>query len=551
MPAASRRFSALCAFALVLSTSVFLAAPASATHPANSCIDVDPEADTNPVGTSHTLTATLRTIANNACTGAPIEPAGGGVTMNFEISGANARTGSPDLTCRVRNNQTSCTVSYTGTNAGQDAIQGWLDHDEDGVLDQGEPTVTVAKTWTPAANTLDCDDATGPDTERESNPSASGTSSSEAYTCTATVAGGVAAPAGTVINAEVENGINDPDATDGTSYVNPDYTCAVATNGSCQITVTQNETETGTAEICFWIGSATEAATLCGTEPTDENQVAGGADSGNDFADQTELTWTSAAQRLDCDPEGTDNQVGAAHTITCIATDTAGANLAGVAIDVEIAGANDPDVADSPASPDMTCTTAQNGRCSVTHGTGGTGTTTATGVTTYRAWVDADGTNSTVEADVTEGNNEQTTPGADAEPDDTDVVIVSWSAQPPPPLTCPGFETDARTQVVGDVGDNILQGTEGPDIVCGLGGDDILEGLGAGDLLLGGGGSDIAKGGAGTDAVRGDVGDDILKGGGSNDQLRGGRGNDIMDGGRGTDACRGGPGRNVRRRCEL
>jgi hypothetical protein len=544
----------LCAFILVVSGSVFWGGAASATHPANTCIDVEPEVDTNPVGTVHTLTATLRTIVNNACTGAPVAPGGGNsVTMNFEISGVNARTGSPDLTCDIRNNQTSCTVEYTGTVAGQDAIEGWLDHDEDNVLDAGESTDTVAKTWTAAAsNTLDCDDATGPDTERESNTGSSGTASNEVYTCTATGATGTAAPAGTVISAEVENGINDPDATDGTSYASPDYTCTVATNGACQITVTQNETELGTAEICFWIGTATAAATLCGAEATNENQATGGADTGNDLADQTELTWTAAVSgRLDCDPEGTDSQVGSALTITCLATDATGGNLSGTQIDFEIVGANDPDGGDSPTTPDMTCTTAQNGRCSVTHGTGGTGTTSATGVTTYRAWIDADGNNATVEADATEGNNEQTTPGADVEPDDTDLVIASWSNTPPPPVTCPGFENDARNQVVGTTGDNILQGTAGADIICGLAGDDIIEGLGGGDLLLGGGGSDIVQGGAGADLIRGGSGDDILKGGGANDQIRGGVGNDLMDGGRGIDGCRGGPGRDIRRRCEL
>ena len=200
-----------------------------------------------PVGTVHTLTATLRAIVNNACTGAPTAPGGGGqVTMNFEISGVNAKTGTPDLTCTIRNNQTSCTVEYTGTNAGQDAIEGWLDHDEDGVLDAGENTDTVAKTWTLVSSALDCDDSTGPDTERETNTSASGTASNEVYTCTATGATGTAVPAGTVINAEVENGINDPDATDGTSYASPDYSCTVVSNGTCQITAIQSETELGT-----------------------------------------------------------------------------------------------------------------------------------------------------------------------------------------------------------------------------------------------------------------------------------------------------------------
>ena len=536
---------------IVLGASV-LVSPAAANHPANSCVDVEPETSSGAVGTSFTLTATLRTLQNNACTGTPISSGQGQVTINFEITGPNAQPGTPDLSCSIGRNETSCTVSYTGTVTGEDSIQGWIDHDKDDVFDQDEPNDVVTRTWTAASNVLDCDDPTGPDTERETNPGSAGTASNEIYTCTATGANGAAAPAGTVVSGEVETAVNDPDATDGASYDTPDYTCTIGNNGSCQITVTQNETELGVAEICFWVGTAAQGGTLCGAEPTNENQAQAGGDSGNDLADQVEKTWAAGTTgvRLDCDPESAVNQIGTPHTINCQATDATGGNVANVQIDAEATGPNDPDAGDTPASPDFGCTTAQNGRCSFTHGTGGTGTTTATGVTVYRVWVDADGSNATFDGDATEGNNEVATPGTDAEPDDTDVVIKQWDDQPQPGPTCPGFENDQRNQVVGDAGDNILRGTAGPDIICGFGGDDIIEGLGGNDFLFGGGGSDIIKGGAGADFVRGGPGDDILKGGGGNDLLLGNAGNDVLDGGFGRDRCRGGTGRNVRRRCE-
>ena len=548
-----QRAKAFCLFALtILTTGILVTAPAAANHPTNSCIDVGPETATNTVGTVHTLTVTLKTIVNGACTGAALEPTSGQVRVHFEISGPNAVQGSPDLTCNIRRNDTTCTAQYTGANVGTDAIEGWLDHDQDGVLDQGEATDTVAKTWTAApSSTLDCDDAVGPDTERETNPGSSGAASSEVYTCTATGPTGAPIAAGTVVNAEVESIINDPDATDAASYDTPDYTCTIGNNGTCQITVTQNETELGTAEICFWVGTGAQGTTLCGTEPTGENQT-GSGDTGNDLADQVEKTWVAATTTalLNCDPEGDDNQIGTAHTFTCDVTNATGGNVAGAQIDVEMTGANDTD-GDTLATPDFSCTTAQSGRCSFTHGPGGTGTTNAPGTTTYRAWIDADGSDATFDGDAGEGNNETATPGADAEIDDTDVIVKGWNTSPDQTPTCPGFDHDARNQVVGDDDDNVLNGTPAADIVCGLGGSDILDGLDSNDIVIGGPGSDIVLGRAGIDTVRGGGGDDLVKGGGGNDFLFGGGGNDVLDGGAGRDRCRGGPGNDIRRRCEF
>jgi Ca2+-binding RTX toxin-like protein len=139
---------------------------------------------------------------------------------------------------------------------------------------------------------------------------------------------------------------------------------------------------------------------------------------------------------LDCNPETDTNPTGTAHVITCTATNAQGQNVGGAQIDVEATGTNDPDNADSPASPDFTCTTANNGTCSITHGTGGVGTTAAAGTTTYRAWIDVDSNNATGGPDLTEAQAEATTPGATAEPDATDVVTKTWVANDTRTLDC-------------------------------------------------------------------------------------------------------------------
>ena len=528
------RVSVLCVMALLMMGVV---PSALANHPTNSCIDLEPESATGPVGTTQTVTATLRTGTQDNCTGQPLAPDNGVVQVNLDITGPHATAESPDLECSIKTNETSCTVTYTGSATGTDTIVGYIDHDKDNVHDQDEPSDTVTRTWTAASNTLDCDDQSGPDTETETNPGSSGASSNEVYTCTATGQGG-AALSGATVNAEIENGINDPDATDGASHASADYTCTTTSSGTCQITVTQAETELGTAQICFWVGTAAEGASLCASEPTDENQAANGSDAGNDFADRLEKNWVAPTTgRLDCTPEPLDIVRGSTGTLTCSVVDPTGANVEGAQVDLEMVGLNDPDAGDSPTSPDFTCTTAKNGRCTVT-----IPASTTEGQATIRAWVDADLTNSTTEADLTEGANESTTPGSEVETDDTDVVTVNFLAPPPPPppATCPGFSGDNRNQVVGTPAAETLVGTTGRDIICGLGGNDVIKGLDGNDLLLGGGGADIIRGGAGND---------VLRGGGGPDKLYGGPGDDHLYGGRGNDTCRGGRGRDRRHSC--
>lgn len=99
--------------------------------------------------------------------------------------------------------------------------------------------------------------------------------------------------------------------------------------------------------------------------------------------------------------------------------------------------------------------------------------------------------------------------------------------------------------LVGDDGDNVLNGALGNDTLSGLGGDDTLNGKGGDDNLDGGEGDDTLFGGAGNDNLVGGEGDDILNGEGGNDVLAGGEGDDTLSGGDGDDVLDGGEGNDT------
>lgn len=106
-------------------------------------------------------------------------------------------------------------------------------------------------------------------------------------------------------------------------------------------------------------------------------------------------------------------------------------DFGGTEIDYEIAGAGDPDASDTPETPDMTCTVPLGANnCYVEPPPAGGGTQT------IRAWIDGDHDNATVEADRTEGADQNTAPGDSPEPDPTDVMNWIWTHGDPPPEVC-------------------------------------------------------------------------------------------------------------------
>jgi Ca2+-binding RTX toxin-like protein len=133
---------------------------------------------------------------------------------------------------------------------------------------------------------------------------------------------------------------------------------------------------------------------------------------------------STAAPRAASPVTGDDSS----HEITCTVTDSSGDPFLGAEVDFEneTTDVNDPDDdAERAASgvipmggPDNSCMTsdepAGDGACSVTYDSEG-----ETGTATIRAWVDADGDDTTDESDEAEGANQ-------TDSDGTDVVTKTW-----------------------------------------------------------------------------------------------------------------------------
>ncbi len=151
--------------------------------------------------------------------------------------------------------------------------------------------------------------------------------------------------------------------------------------------------------------------------------------------------------------------------------------------------------------------------------------------------------------------------------------VFSPNTGGPPTLSC---ACDGGKEVVGDVADNALAGSDCTDVIKGLAGNDTLDGGGSGDSLVGGAGRDFAGyasaamglvadlanaagntgdaagdsyrsienllGSAYADVLRGNGGSNRIDGGGGKDTLNGRGGNDTLEGNAGDDHVIGGSG---------
>lgn len=441
----------------------------------------------------------------------------------------------------------------------------------------------------------------------ECEPETSNSSAGTAHVITCTATNAADAP---VNNTEVVielTGANDPD---NDTPMTPDLRCTTDAEGECSVRHgpggSHSTSRAGTTTYRAWIDEDDNDATTEADLEEEQNEFSGpgttpdGEDGDN--TDVVEKTWSAA--RLDCVEESVTLSPGSANTITCTASDTANTPVGGAFIDIEATGVNDPDgfSSNSLFSPDFSCETGVDGKCAVTHGPGGRGTTSTVGRTTYRAWIDADNRNTSHEADTSEGRDHTRSPGNRPEIDQTDVVEAEWSSTgsspspTPTPTTSPSdcptpspsptgaspspsptgtpcptptptpTPTPSQTAspsptpttephgcagdpdaITGTPGNDVLRGTDGDDTICGFGGDDTLIGRGGNDLLIGGDGNDILRGNAGDDALRGSRGEDTLQGGAGSDLLVGGVDDDILRGGGGSDILKGRSGKDVLR----
>jgi hypothetical protein len=107
-------------------------------------LTLSPPTDSNPVGTSHTVTATV-----DDATGQPVED----VIVRFTVTGSVSASGQ----CTTGPNG-QCTFTYQGPQLpGGDAISAYADSDGDNTQDAGEPTGAATKTWVLPPSTPLCE----------------------------------------------------------------------------------------------------------------------------------------------------------------------------------------------------------------------------------------------------------------------------------------------------------------------------------------------------------------------------------------------------------
>ena len=300
---------------------------------ANQNIDCNPETDTNPTGTQHTVTCEARSATGGG--GTALE----GVDIDYQVTGANP-TG-PQHGCTTGANGT-CSFTYTGNNAGNDVIQAFVNQDgnhtnndcgaeatadaeDDDFCDQ------VEKTW--QART-----ATFLDVEPETDTNPNGSTHTLTATFTDQFGDPIELSEGQLVDFEIISGPN-ANLTPGFR----DFECPSnnpTQGGTCTASYTDNaafDQNNATDTICAWIstdgdddqydpnGSAADGGdcdvetpneTEQGVDPNNQN-IAG--QEGNDQTDTVLKTWTAPVQQpatqVNAEPETDTNPVGTQHTI--------------------------------------------------------------------------------------------------------------------------------------------------------------------------------------------------------------------------------------------
>jgi Bacterial Ig-like domain (group 1)/RTX calcium-binding nonapeptide repeat (4 copies) len=285
---------------VALVTIVALVVPMAGVAVANHgtrTLQVTPETSDNPIGTTHTLTATLSS---------PADATSGAIEVDFEMTGPGDTDGgntpsSPDEECTVAVGSAMCTVTETSSVAGTDTITAWIDHGDDAAVeadttegaDAGTPSVdepsggpdipggtaepdltdVISKTWTSAFT-----QARNIDARPEEATNAPGT----VHRVTAAVTDREGKPVSGVMVTFTESGPG--------TFVGGGSTATATTDdrGRASAEVTTQTTETGTQTI---------TASLPTSGGVDECERAAGDPAGapaGNCTDQVTKTWAVA-----------------------------------------------------------------------------------------------------------------------------------------------------------------------------------------------------------------------------------------------------------------
>jgi hypothetical protein len=249
-------------------------------------IVLTPSQATNPVGSSHTVTATVEDQAGNP------QP---NVAVTFQVTGANAGASG---TCSPASCQTDAngevTFTYTGTNAGQDQITGCF------TTQQGQQcSAAVTKTWTGGRPTITL------------TPQTATNKAGQQHCVTATVKDSSGNPVANMKVVFRVTGANPRPATTRTTNAN------------------------GQATFCY-TGTHVGTDTIRAFADTNGNGVDDGASDPNATATKT---YTAAAPAtLTLSPKTASNPVDTQHCVTATVKDAFGNPTPGIVVRFKVTG---------------------------------------------------------------------------------------------------------------------------------------------------------------------------------------------------------------------
>jgi hypothetical protein len=118
------------------------------TAGAPATLTLAPAADTNEVGETHCVTATVEDAFGN-----PVS----GVRVYFSVPTSPATHASPSSDSAVTNSSGQAQFCFTASLPGEDTIDAFADSNGNGMLDAGEPVGAATKTWTLPVSTSLCE----------------------------------------------------------------------------------------------------------------------------------------------------------------------------------------------------------------------------------------------------------------------------------------------------------------------------------------------------------------------------------------------------------
>jgi len=240
-------------------------------------LTLEPKTDENPVGSQHTVTATLEDGAGNPIAGA---------TILFSVSGAHTTAGAA-----VTDANGQAQFTYAGTNLGDDTITACYDANNNAICDPNELKATATKTWVvgPPA-TLDLDPPTDTNTAGDQH----------------------------CVTATVKDAFGNP-----TPGIPVNFTVSGAnTNGGAGVTDAN-----GQAQFCY-VGTVAGDDTITAT-----------AVGGTNPSDTATKTWEpDDPATLDLTPETATNTVDEQHCVTATVKDQFGNATPGILVRFSVTG---------------------------------------------------------------------------------------------------------------------------------------------------------------------------------------------------------------------